>query len=452
MNEQAETQVIVHIARMLHCVLCTNTWHGAPMLWMGLRLPLVWVYMLDYSRTLGSSKGNVLMSEGLHSSLHAPQDPQWAAEAGYDPEIMQRLVEAYAWLKRASAGLDVTESYVQAFALAISCLEPPMAPSLRQRLQAYYAAGTALIGGDASTSGLSYLDEALGLAEDLADWGAWAELAYLHATTDAELFHYRSAIGYLADGLGLLSLFNDARAPRYVSLAVDMRLTLASCHYVVEEYEDATTSLDTADTDATALSASEQRLAAIAWMRALVARWRGDPTSALQQAHQAAATFSTSTSPAGRLSWGRLQTVLADIALDIAETLPQAPSRVPESFLHLGGRCAQDAISYTHTNGDKVGKAMAGLAQARFQRLAGRPVNTVPSIERTLRTATQCGDVALLAQGYTTLGFELLSGVGRSNAPDAGLNCFRKALEIVHMGDVPAMAAWARRALLVASR
>lgn len=389
--------------------------------------------------------------EDLPSSLNEPLHARWADEDGYHAPTTEHIMHAYRWLNSTAMQIDI-DPFFAAYQHALACFDLPM--SLRQRLQACYAAAAACVAGEAYNEGLRYLGEAFELAEDLDDWAAWVELVALHAAVDSELYRYQRAAGYLADGLDVLKhATHMTRQPRWATLTVDLLLAHAACDYVLEDYATAQESLDQASimTDELPNADLTRRRPSISWMKAIVARWRNDPAHALVQAQQAATAFSTATTPASSRSWGRLQSILADISLDLAEGLPPAPPHMPEMFLQLGSQYAADAVQYNQRTGDTIGEGIALLAQSRSDRLARLPSDRVNTIQQVIASAEQVGDAALMAQGYTALGIELLARTS-STISDSGLNCLRMALNVARSYEIPALGAWARRALVAAAR
>jgi hypothetical protein len=143
---------------------------------------------------------------------------------------------------------------------------------------------------------------------------------------------------------------------------------------------------------------------------------------------------------------GRIQSVVADIALDLAETFPPGAhgGGARSAFVTLAGPYIERALGLTRESQDVGGEGMALLAHARYSRARRLNEDRLPAIEGVLRTARRLGDVALLAQAHTALGSELTA----RHESEAALVCYRQVLDALQGSDVPALGIWAHRAIV----
>jgi hypothetical protein len=185
--------------------------------------------------------------------------------------------------------------------------------------------------------------------------------------------------------------------------------------------------------------------AAVEWIATLLDRWRGDSWPALGRS---LATLEAYGGAGPSKSQGRIQTVVADIALDLAETLPRDSTiSARDEFLVLAAKHADNAIQLASAFGDVAGAGIARLAHIRFSRLAGRNQDRRQAIAAVEATARRLDDRPLLGQTLAAMGDELLD----LGYPGAAGDCFRDAITTLCGSRSPALAVWPRRALLLAS-
>ena len=152
-------------------------------------------------------------------------------------------------------------------------------------------------------------------------------------------------------------------------------------------------------------------------------------------------------SPLSRLVVGRASSVVTDIALDLADSFPSAPtSSACTAYVELARPYINQALQMARRIKDTGGLHVAMLVQARFDSVTGRKLNRVRTIEGVIQLAQKNSDKVLQVQGFTALGREY-TGLGRK---EEALHCYRRALDAVAGTDAPAMGAFARRGLLLA--
>ncbi len=378
----------------------------------------------------------------LRNTLHRPHDLNARTDPGYNPVVAADLVSAYQWLKKYSSQPD---AFSHAAAIASGCLIPKI--SARQRMQASYALGMAFIGDGALNSGLQQLDNALDMAKRLSNWGSFVELSYLHASTNTKLLRYNKAADYLGPAIDTLRVSNVARKADYITLEVNMLVTLAMCAFCAEDYATASRSLKEAEVAANELAQPERLLATIFWIRAILCRALDDPESARSLGWKAAEVYSKTETPTDELSWGRLQRELTEFTLDIVEAQTVGQQEL-DYYLTQAGSWAAQAVQYAHRGKDDIGKGLALLAQARYQRITGRTLEALTTIERALNIGKRTDDLPLQVQAYTALGFTHRA----RNDTELSLNCFRRSVDMVRFTDIAVMSAPARKELLRAAK
>jgi hypothetical protein len=184
-------------------------------------------------------------------------------------------------------------------------------------------------------------------------------------------------------------------------------------------------------------------------MESLLFRWRGQPELALHRALAAADIYSQSPdSPSSVLALGRVSSAVTETALDLAGSFPPALiSNGRAAYVDLARPYVKMARQKAKQTNDTSGLYLATLAQARYDSIAGPNRNRVQAVEGVIRHAQRANDKSLEAQAFTSLGREY-TVLGQ---PETSLSCYRRALDAVVGTEIPAVAVFARRALLLAS-
>ncbi len=376
-------------------------------------------------------------------SLHIPDDPAWHLDAKYSPAVARALIRAYAVLR--SGPQDVTH-FQSARAYVNTCLHHPM--TARQYLRVLYVLALAYAATEDDARAIAHLDDALDLAVHLSDTGALVELFYLRGALNGRRWRYRAA----ADDQGSsLSLVRDVvpaahqHQPHDAAFTLDVLLELAASEFMVAHYEQSARHVDEARPLVGQVAGHQRQAATLEWLSALLLRWRGEPERALGPAMAAADVFAGLNAPAAT---SRIQSIVAEIALDIAESFPTGGDvQGRDAMLTLAGPYVRSAATLAREAGNASVEGIAVVACAQWERARRPETNVIPTIEAVLRAAEQCDDLPLRVQAVTALGQELEARGEHSSA----LKCYRQALDIVEKSEVPALGVWARRALLHAS-
>src|SRR5690348_1314393 len=249
------------------------------------------------------------------NSLFVADAPEWSAEPGYSSTVAEALRHAYHTLHLTSGRLD---GQAQAHERLAACLHLPM--SSRQRMRAQYVLGMSFAAlGDVSKA-LGCLDEVLELALGLRAFEAYAVCAYLCGAILGAVSQCQAATRYLALALETLreAGANSDESPN-PALEVDILLSLSGQHFLLASFQTTERYLIEAKERLQPTGDSRKQAALLEWITALLLRWRGDSAAGLHHALAAADVLAElNTTP----SYGRIQTVVAEIALDLAETTP----------------------------------------------------------------------------------------------------------------------------------
>ncbi len=293
----------------------------------------------------------------MNSPIDLPDRSDVSHERGYSAAAAGTLAHARAFL---DARKLVRTAELECVTARLKCLaSKPM--SRHQRLALRVLLGRAANAGEACDLDLAItsLNQALQLAKELRDAPASARCMY----------HLAAA-----------------------SLELDVLCALAGQEFLLAHYEAAEQHLAAAGRLAD--TAPEPRLGAatILWVSALIQRWQGEPTCALASAAQAADILHAARD---RRNAGRLQSVIAEIALDLAETFSADPSAAARrAFTTMAGTCVERAQRLAHETGDAIGIQQANLYRDRKALKAaeqsGAPAYTVWPLRELRRAEELC--------------------------------------------------------------
>lgn len=378
----------------------------------------------------------------MPSSLDWPPRPIWMREGGFSHEAERRIHAGFVALGQSDT---VADAYLRAFQEAAGSVK--QSQSLRQQLRSYYVMGAALIGGGASELGLEYLEVGNDIAEELLDSAAAAQMAHLAGAAERGRSHYARAIEYQSYCLDRLRRLEDDGLPVDAGLRLDVLNALASNSFMVEQYVPAGEYLAEARRVAAHIPEHEHGVAQIAWIQALLLRWRGHPQRALTYALEAAAIYERGQTPTARMALGRLSTVLSEIAYDVVELPAHRIARFDRAVhRELAQKYARLAITIARETADTDGMQTARLTRARQRTGAKGSASAQRAIEAVIASARQRDDMVTLCQAQTALARHL-AGHGQR---DAALDTCQAAWELARRYNMPALGAWARRMLLEA--
>jgi tetratricopeptide (TPR) repeat protein len=380
----------------------------------------------------------------MAATLSMPDHPLWRREHQYSPAVAAALAHAYQAIGRPARG-DLVAAYCQAESALLPCLRQPM--SLRQRMLIGYILGLACMSTDRFALAAEHFDIALEVAMQLHDLHAGIELAHLNA----QLYWHREELGTAARYASLsLEILRTPTGDETACILADAELTLdvlaraALIDWFRGDYEHCMQFADLAGRMLGKTTTTSTSAAAVTWLHALLLQSRGDLEAALRQALAAAEVYER-LGPVG--SCTRIHTVVADIALDLADRF--APrgnhSSTAEAFITLAARYVSSALEFARSAQDDAGEGLALLASARLAGLRRDNVDRVVVLESVGWNAERLTDVALLGQTYTALGNELAT----QDQQDAALSCFRSAIHLLSTAGLSGLAWRARRTLLL---
>jgi tetratricopeptide (TPR) repeat protein len=369
----------------------------------------------------------------VRHSLELPDNSAWHTLPDYSDDVGQRLVQAYALFAR--QGRAVTR-FVLAARLVTPCLALRMADT--QRLRIYYVLALGLDALNEPNECLEWLDAALDVAARLEDLSALSKILTVRASACRALFRYHEAADHYETSRALLRMHAaDHSEPVDPLATVHLLAHEANIRFHLSDYDETERLLKEAQRLVPPGAARSLEASTVLWLQAMLYRWRERPERALSPALSAAEAYMRAGSSASAV---RIQTVVADIALDLARNAVGSTQRcslvaTASSHLDLALRMAEEL-------GDASGQVLTRLIATRASRMRNDNVSRVGLIEVLAREGRQLHDEALLAQAFTALGDELVA-LGEL---ESGRRCYREVLGLLDGSEVPALAIWARRA------
>lgn len=369
---------------------------------------------------------------------YRPDDAGWHLDQDSNPEVAKALRHAQECMAQNPGG---SEAYVD----ALKCLEPVSEArmSKRQRLAMLFIVSLAHASTDQPAPALEPIDEALELALELGAEGAQRDLLLLRASVNRYVLQVPDAVTDLKECLRLLSIYAEHRdlSPTELDARLEAVLHLALAEFYVGHFESTERLLQRA----TALipQVPENRLApsTLAWTRALLLRWQGQYEMALDQAKTAAEGYSEHGAP-GMIS--RIQGVVADIALDLAERAQRSGEDLAaRTCFDIAERYVQSAIDVAADANYESSLIMAFVINARLHQLRHEPSDRIDWLLELAELGKEHSDMALTAQAYTQIGreYEAMGDAG------AARDWYAKALVVLRESQLTALGVWAQRGL-----
>ncbi|GAC1454774.1 MAG: hypothetical protein PVSMB4_15350 [Ktedonobacterales bacterium] len=378
----------------------------------------------------------------VQSMLHRPDDPWWHRNRQYSFPVAQALRDAYDEIVRRR---PATQGYQRARAHLMPYTFYPMCKP--QRLLVTYVLAMSYAAEREYGSALEALNEALNLVEELGDRGAFAELAFLRAAAHRAQCQYVEAARYHRVCIETLWELGMTKGNEAVDPALELSclVDLAAVQTMLADFAAADWCLH--ESQRLSLEVPEARLEAgmIPWVRAVSGRYRGDLASALRDAMHACDIYADAAAGAPAAQ-ARIQIVVADIALDMAEQAKEGKRYTARSaHLRLAAPYVKQGLKLARSGGDRTGEGLALLAHARYARLTKRNTSRQGTIESVLRLADDLDDPTLRGQAYIVLGQERAA---QGESIDAQVDCYDRATEELSGTDLRAIAMLARRAAL----
>ncbi len=372
----------------------------------------------------------------MDNSLHNADDLLSSGEAGYSATVAAELQRAYARIKRGQRRVERSHA---TGGKAHAWLNRPM--SARQRMRALYVLAMDHAADRTFMPALEYLEDGLDVAAHLADRGALAELAYLHAAISFAVAQYRTARVSYGVCIDTLRASRDGDAPADPTLEVTALVGLGATEFLRAQHEAALRCVDEAGSLLALAPDCRSEAAKLEWIRSQLYRWRGQPERGLRHALAGAEVLSV-VGPRDHFVWA--QTAIAENALDLADAFPSPVTGARDAFAELASRHTTGALMVAREIDHHGLEGYALLIKARLGRVLGRNENRIAAVEGVLSLAHRIGDVSLSCRAHTALGDEYMT----RNETEVARACYRRAVDMVTGSDVQVSGARAQRALL----
>jgi tetratricopeptide (TPR) repeat protein len=364
--------------------------------------------------------------------LAVPDDVSWWPHRKHSRPASHRLTRAFDLLARARTA----DAFEQVLHILRPCLRMRMMPL--QELQVFYMHGVCAAGLGAYSASAHWVNKAIDLASQLEQQTALPQL-YLRRSTIARMSsRFDDASRDCFTALDHFEWYTLEARKRHRTLRLSILVPLILSLFYRARYHEARTYLFQAKDLAPLVPNSELDSAMLLWYAALLDRWQGRPQRAFEQAVHAVETVRRLSNVRSLV---RLDTVIADSALDVAAQLPVASSAPQRTrYLAAADAALTEALPLAQSERDLPGEALTIITRARLSRLRGEnPAAAERDIAFGLDTAHAIADVCLFAQSLTARG-DLRQAQG---AYGDAISDYRYAAAFARGVGLPAVAAWA---------
>jgi tetratricopeptide (TPR) repeat protein len=374
----------------------------------------------------------------MGSAWLVPDAEPWRDEERYNPQVSTALACARAKLR--------PDGRVEGEVVAVlACLAPVLDAEMSnsQRLRVLYLVCACRATEDPPTPALDPIDEALTLAIELQETRAQVDLLLLRAYVNRCIAQIPDAADDLGDCLELLltlNLHDDWRPEdaRKTLIAIVRRSTQM---FLLGAYDECQLWLDKATELLPQVGEDTDAQGRLAWMRALLLRWRGDYNAALTEAVAALGYYRRLHDPE---MLSRIEGETGQVLLDLAE---QSRARGDEpscdAYLAQAEPYIARAIQIAVASDFMGSELLARIIRSRWLLLQGAPGDRRPLLEELARIAWEHQDMASVCKAYTGIGRECEA----THDVTAAKDWYRRAIAVLKESKTVADAVWAQRAL-----
>jgi tetratricopeptide (TPR) repeat protein len=372
-------------------------------------------------------------------SLYTSDLPAWRAYPDYSVPVAAALDRAYVIL---FGPIDSPRRYEAALHAVESVQNLPMCPP--QRLRIDFVKSVVYANLSENVPSLEAIDEAIAGAEALQDTASLRDGLHFRGPILRRVSLLEQAAEDYQRALTLQRELGEVIGAFDPVFELDLLSQLVGYTFYSGHYDAAEQTLEEAHTVAARtprLSTSRKGkllLARLDLGEAHLLRWRGEAALALEPASRASAVFTELGSPSNA---GRVESMLSDCALDVAERVAQGTHR--DSLLRLARRHIDLARAFAQEGEDQMSTWMIRLREARYSRLVRANEDRIAAILKIARLAQAVEDEVMLSEAFTFLGDELAS----QGEIESALNRYREAIAVMEGSEVPAQEKWARRSI-----
>jgi tetratricopeptide (TPR) repeat protein len=312
-----------------------------------------------------------------------------------------------------------------------------------QRLRVLYIVATCRAAEDPPTPALEPIDEALELTIELNETRAQVDLLLLRAVVNRCIIQIPDAADDLRDCLQALVTLNlrDDWSDDDLLLILKATLRLAAQEFFTGAYDECQGWLDHAAALLPRVGNDTDSLGRYTWIRAQLARWRGDYQEAFASAITAVRHYQTLHDPQ---NLSRIEAIAGDILLDLAEqSRRQGDEAACRLYLAQAEPYIQNALQIAVHSDYQASEVGARIIRARLQLLQRLPGDRMALLEELANRAWQHQDMLTVCSAYTGLGRECEAVQDETAAKD----WYRHAIAVLKESQAIADAIWAQRAL-----
>jgi len=379
------------------------------------------------------------MNEHSPSTLHIPDAPTWHSEPNYSPAVATALKASYEYLSHYPTRLPAA---VKAHLTVLPHVRWRMC--VQQRMNLHYVLARSAIGMGEDQLAPDMLDRALEQSALLHDRRSTAELLYHYAVNRHAFMQPQEALRALRASREIIADLKGSRGAAEPRLELKVVTAIAMANFYQARYDNAQRALDEArrlrDSIAAPPGADWEGLL-IAWVGALVLRYKGQPEPARLVLTKIATEIDTLPTP---VAFARIYTALADVALDLAESaIARGEARAAEPLLKVALTHAQKGADKGEAAFDKGGEMLARLALVRHSLLTGRDLDRWGAITAAMKFAENTNEQPILTLARTAQAQEFLAQGNLTPARDL----LRQVIAMSAASEIPFMGEPAKVAL-----
>jgi tetratricopeptide (TPR) repeat protein len=359
-------------------------------------------------------------------ALHHPDLPEWRSEPHYSPSVAAALRSAYGYVYNHPNNFAAA---YKAFAIASPHVKRHMCAQQYMNLH-YILAQCAREMGEPRMV-LELLDRALESSVLLHDRRSTAELLYISGNTRRGFMRPRAALWDLRASRTIIDDLKGSAVAVEPQLELNVIFAIAGVAFFQARYEDALPLLEDAHSLHLSARNPDVERDRIAWMRAVLLRYLGQPDEALPIFLDIAGRIDAMANPA---MFTRLYGALADAALDLAERArDRGEDRLMLHLLSVAQSHAMEGMKRSDAEFDEGGAMLARLAIVRQSQFVEDSATRRDIIAAVWRFAENTDEPDVMARARLALAREY---VKQGDIPSAQ-NMLRQVIARSAVSEVP---------------
>jgi hypothetical protein len=361
----------------------------------------------------------------LPPRLRRPDAPAWLGHPDYSWEAAAMLRTAFARLESPNTPAN---EYLWACMDVARWHDAKIAPNQQVRTSLLFA--RAHEADHEYSDAVRYVDRALEIASEGRGLDEYPDLLVYHAKLQRALLHYDVAFQDIRDSL-VLRTAHVHGDPTRIEPNLRLELLALQANYALQsaQFECAEQLVTQAIKLIPLAPKSPLTVGDVIWVRARLNWCRGLNSQALEDALHVDTIYSKYAPPD---SYGRLQSVIAQIYLDLADELPIDAAGTKKTFylreaLHAMVKAEKLARQWN----DPPGSTIAQLTRLSWDRLSGHSSDRIGTLDGIIYEVRRHDD-ALLAQALISRGDELAA----CGEPELAGNLYRQTIAALDGGGM----------------